>query len=653
MDELRFRQIHLDFHTSEHIPGVGSEFDPEQFVGALRLGRVDSINVFAKCHHGWSYHPTKVGATHPTLTFDLLGAMIEACHAADIRIPAYISIGWDEKSAREHPEWREVGPDGALHGANPLQPGWKPLCFNSPYLGYVIAQTEEVVRNYDVDGTWLDIIHQGPCCCPWCLKGMLGQGLDPEEPDDRQAFARHVLARYYERMTAAIRAIKPDLLIFHNSGHIPRGRRDLFPYFTHLELESLPTGGWGYDHFPISAKYCATTGLDFLGMTGKFHTTWGEFGGYKNPEALRYECAAMLAWASKCCVGDQLHPHGRMDDDTYRIIGQAYAHVEAREPWCRGARPASEAAILSVEAVGQRGRGGDDPDVGAARILLESHVNFDVVDTAADFSAYRLLILPDEIPLDDPALRGKVQAFVDAGGTLVLSGRSGMNAAATEFLIDVGAQPRGESPWCPDYVHVADGLRKGLTDNPFVLYERAQRVRVRDAQVLAEAWRPYFNRTFRHFCSHQHTPPAEPAGYPAAIRKGRVVYFAHPVFANYRNRGAQLHRDYVWNVIAGVYGRPDVEVGLPSAGRVSLLRQEAERRHILHLLYAAPVARGRGIEVIEDVVPLSDVHVSLKLRASRVALVPEGTELPFERVGDRIEFTVPRLELHQMIALED
>ena len=653
MDELRFRQIHLDFHTSEHIPGVGSRFGAEQFVAALKLGHVNSVTCFSRGHHGWCYHPTEVGEMHPTLNFDLLGSIIEACHAADINVPIYVTVGWDERAARLHPEWLQLTPDGMPHGAPPLRAGWRKLCFNTPYLDFVIAQTEEVLRNYDGDGIFLDIISQRECCCPACLAGMEKQGLDAEHPADRQAFARQVLLSYYERMTAAIHAIKPGHPVFHNSGHIPRGQRELYPYFTHFELESLPTGGWGYDHFPVSAKYVATTGTDFLGMTGKFHTTWGEFGGYKNPVALQYECAAMLAWGSKCSVGDQLHPDGTMDEDTYRVIGRAYAHVEAREAWCTGAKPASEAAILSAEAVGQRARGNDDPDVGAARILLEKHVNFDIVDTTADFAQYRLLILPDEIPLDDGELRGKVQAFVDGGGTLVLSGRSGMNAEGTAFLLDLGAEPQGESPWCPDYVLAGEAIADGLPEHPFVLYERAQRVKVADAEVLADAWRPYFNREFRHFCSHQHTPPAEAAGYPAAIRKGRILYFAHPVFRNYRNKGQQLARDYVWSVIARVYGRLDVEVGLPSMGRVSLMRQEAERRHILHLLYATPIARGRGIEVIEDIVPLHDIPISLKLDASKVTLVPEGTDLPFTRVGNRIDFILPKLELHQMVALYD
>ena len=35
--ELRFRQIYVDFHTSEHIEGIGSRFAPEKFADTLVL----------------------------------------------------------------------------------------------------------------------------------------------------------------------------------------------------------------------------------------------------------------------------------------------------------------------------------------------------------------------------------------------------------------------------------------------------------------------------------------------------------------------------------------------------------------------------------------------------------------------------------------
>ena len=85
--KLSFRQVHLDFHTSEHIPGIGSEFSKAQFQEMLKLGHVSSITVFSKCHHGWAYHPSKANEIHPCLDFDLLRAQIEAAHEIGVKTP--------------------------------------------------------------------------------------------------------------------------------------------------------------------------------------------------------------------------------------------------------------------------------------------------------------------------------------------------------------------------------------------------------------------------------------------------------------------------------------------------------------------------------------------------------------------------------------
>lgn len=61
MKSLASRQVHLDFHTSEWLPDVGKRFNKENFQQALRMGNVNSITIFAKCHHSWSYYPTKDG----------------------------------------------------------------------------------------------------------------------------------------------------------------------------------------------------------------------------------------------------------------------------------------------------------------------------------------------------------------------------------------------------------------------------------------------------------------------------------------------------------------------------------------------------------------------------------------------------------------
>ncbi len=52
MHSLRFRQVHLDFHTSEHIPGIGAAWDKDPWQSTLKAGHVDSITCFSNCHHG-------------------------------------------------------------------------------------------------------------------------------------------------------------------------------------------------------------------------------------------------------------------------------------------------------------------------------------------------------------------------------------------------------------------------------------------------------------------------------------------------------------------------------------------------------------------------------------------------------------------------
>ena len=93
MFKIPQRQVHLDFHTSGQIEGIGSRFDKEQFKRCLKKGHVNSITLFAKCHHGWAYFPSEENEMHPWLDFDLLGAQMEACREIGVKTPVYISGG--------------------------------------------------------------------------------------------------------------------------------------------------------------------------------------------------------------------------------------------------------------------------------------------------------------------------------------------------------------------------------------------------------------------------------------------------------------------------------------------------------------------------------------------------------------------------------
>ena len=109
------RQVHLDFHTSPFIPDVGADFDAHAFAATFKRAHVNSVTLFAKCHHGMCYYPTKTGKTHPALgERDLLGEMIGALHREGIRCPVYTPVAWEENVADEHPEWRQMRADGTF-----------------------------------------------------------------------------------------------------------------------------------------------------------------------------------------------------------------------------------------------------------------------------------------------------------------------------------------------------------------------------------------------------------------------------------------------------------------------------------------------------------------------------------------------------------
>lgn len=665
---MRFRQIHLDFHTNETIPGIGSRFDAETFGRAFKEAHVDSVTVFSKCHHGHSYHPTEVGRMHPHLEFDLLRAQIDALHAQGINAPVYLTATWDELAAFEHPEWRIVLPDNTLaehrHGPD-AEVGWAFLDLCSPYLDYLCDQTDEVMRRYpDCDGIFMDISFQLPSVSTWARKKMEAEGLDWTDPKDREIHTARSVEEYFTRVRDTVRRHDPKMPLFFNSGHMRRGlRKHYADFYTHLELESLPTAHWGYEHFPLSARYVDPLGIPFLGMTGKFHTLWGEVGGYKKPEALVYECGAMLAQGARCSIGDHLHPTGAIDGSTMGIVGAAYDWVEQREAWCTGTTNRAEIALMSVEAASDQSLVGIpgksvEADEGAVRVLLESKFLFDVVDLESDLSDYALLILPDAVPVG-PKLKEKVVAFVAQGGRVLLTGRSGLDPE-TGSAFDTGAEWLGTSEnRGGDYVLPVEGLRASFVDDPLFMYGAAEKLRVTDGASLGEVYAPYFDRSRRRFSGHVNTPSKpEPEAHVAGVEKGSFVQFAFPIFSIYQKVGAVAMLEIAERLVERALGRPRlIETGLPRAGRATLRRQDGEDRQVVHLLCASPVLRGhlRGnpVQPIQDLVPVHDVAVSVAVGGpvSGVRLVPEGTGLPFEAADGRVRFSVPRVLGHQMVEI--
>jgi len=672
-DGLPYRQVHLDFHTSPLIPDVGRDFDPEEFVRTLKLGHVNSVTCFAKCHHGMSYYDTKIGKRHPSLTFDLLGEQIRACRAAGIAVPIYYSIVWDNYNAEQHPDWRQIARDGRPRGPGPLEigeyGGWKCMCMNTPYADLVQAQVEEIMDMFEVEGFFFDIVRQMDpgCCCPHCLRSMKERGLDPTSDDDLRKMSRIIVDGFRQRITSAIRAKNPDVRIFYN-GCVRMDMRSAVEQMTHVEIEALPSGGWGYAFFPFFVRYarqfppsgmtgrCSRTGrstsaglgIETLGMTGRFVRSWADFGGIKPEAALDFECSTMLANGSRCSIGDQMHPRGRLDRAVYETIGKVYSRVEQVEPWCRDAAPQTQVALLVLPGPAGYKTPGDE---GAAKMLLETHQQFDVLDGSMDIDRYDLVLVADNGEAA-PEIRDKIGRYLDNGGRLIFSHKALLTEDG-QFPDYLGVRYIGEVELYPDFFRPGPLISAGIPDFGYVLYGRSSRVEpLAGAEILADAYQPYFNRTWEHFTSHSYTCIDRKAPYPAVVRAGSAIYIHGPIFEAYQTYESTVYRKLVENCMDLLLPNRLLGTSAPPSSEVTLLAQEGRR--IVHIVNYSPNRRSGRVEVIEQPIPLYGIRLDLRTEepVSRVYLVPEMQDLEFERDGGVVSCVVPKVKTHAMVVFE-
>ena len=658
---MDYRQVHIDFHTSEKIREIGKNFDKKNFQKALLMGHVNSITIFSKCHHGWSYHPTKANQMHPQLTFDLFGAELAAAHEIGVKAVAYLSATLDEKYAQAHRDQLVRNRDGSTTWAPDFEtPGYHKICLNTSYLDCLLAETQEVLENYDVDGLFFDITCVQPCFCENCKETLIREGKNPEDYQNVIWLAERVNKNYMDRIRETAEKIRPGIEIFHNGGHLRIGRRDLAEANTHLELESLPTWAWGYDQFPVSAAYARTLSMDYVGMTGKFHTTWGEFGGFKHPNALRYEAALSIANGAACSIGDQMHPNGSLDPATYAMIGAAYQEVEEKEPYLVGAKNIVDIGVLSAEGIKNYYQSQDFSsavsaeitvqDSGCMKILQEGHFLYNYIDVWEDFSKYSLLILPDMIVCDD-FLSEKLLRYVQNGGKVLASGTSATNRVG-QFVLDFGCEIDEKNEFTPTYCLPRFPL-KSLLPTAHVIYQQSYQLKDVSGTVLADRENPYFNRTAEHFSSHQHAPNDPDSRAPAIVEGVDGIYISWNIFEDFKRNGSIAVKEIVIALIDRLIGeKKSVIVTLPSQGTVTMTQQK--NRKIVHLLYASPIKRTDMTSIVEDLPPIYNTEVRVRMMelVKRVYLAPEQRGIPFTQTDKEVSFCVDRFENHQMIVLE-
>jgi len=643
------RAVHLDFHTLPGIPDFGEHFDAAQFAKTLKEAKVDFINVFAKCNLGFAYYPTKIGLPHPHMKFDMLGQMVEECHKLGIGVVAYFNVGLDHEMARKHRDWCLVNKEGQIIEGDRTANFFRLMCLNSGYRDYLLGMIKEVTELYPIDGIFLDCILINPCYGNECNEGMVEQGMDPLNDEHAAAFMKQSTIDFFKEVK---QAIPDDIFFFPNGlGHI-----NCEELGTHIEIECLP-GAWSYDYVAAQAAYARNKGKQVVYMTGRFHASWGDFGGLKSKASLEYDCWDGISNALTTSVGDHMHPRDGLEPEVYKRIGEVYTEIERYEPWTDHARAVAEIGIIMPEGSDMGANNVSFPQGqailnAAARMMGELKYTFDIVDERANIEKYRIIILPDVIPVTE-LLKGKLEAHLAKGGGIISSGSSGLNPEKTAFAMDSwNMSYDGPDPWNASYFSMLEGDRELLPDRLCAIYNQGIQMSGKPgSQPVADYYQPYFNRTWDGFHGTFYTPPEKAAGWPAVLRSDNIFQICFQLFTGYSDYAMPEHKYLLKHCLEQLLPEPIIKYAhIPSTARVSVTTKDGHE--IIHVKVTYPELRGKYNVIEEHGVLHGGVVYIRGEQAKEVYIAPTRQPLDYTIEDGYIRIPLPEIVGYVMVVVE-
>lgn len=671
LNGMPWRKIHLSIGGDPTDTGVGADFNVDEFAKTLDAAAVDSLVFPAKNIDGYCYYPSAIGPVHPGLaTADLLGGVIEACRSVGVKIYPYYSYAWDEYLADRHPEWLVVKRDRTTYAAPFDEESFlTALCLShEDRLQLAFATVDEVLDRYDVDGIWYDEVFPfgAECFCWNCRRVLTEAGKDPFDADVQLAHKHQLRSDVMRELSARVHDRRPGLQVDFNTQAV-LGLRDRLDVVENIDIEALPTGGWGYGYFPLHARFARSFGVSVYGMTGKFHHSWGEYGGVKLPIQLRTELAGFVAQGSRCDIGDQALPHGRLDAATYAVVGEAYREIRDLEPHLEGAVPVTEAAILvtgnplarlaPVSISGELIPSEHGTSAGGlAKLLTELQVQFDVVDGQTPLERYRLLALPDSLSVDDD-LAARLRAYLAAGGKVIAAHHS-LRTAAGDGLwpVSLAAAWEGPSPYADTYSRAPELVtaRDGMADYDFAHFGSADRWRAPEGvEVLGRLVEPTAHQRKKAW---KGGPPGVVTDFASVVLDGGLGAVSWALGSGYFDNGYWFHREVFSQLLDRLYPERVVTTTAPMSAEVTLTHQAASdeygERWIVHVVNYSPLRSSpAAIEFMEDPIALRDTEVGLAVDApvTRAYDARSGVDLPLRRDGDRWTVTVPSIEIAAMV----
>ena len=674
-----FRKAHLLYVSPQWAARRGEAFDAVAYADAYERAGIDLVQLYCKDHHGVCYYPSSLGLQYPR---NILGELLPELKKRGIKLMAYMSMGFDNYAGGIHPEWRAANVVGDPHKNGPF---WH-LSVYSPYADFLMTQLDEIARDYEVDGYWLDIIplarhvpqelwmnqpHPVPDYSFYAqqrYRELTGRGLpvDPT-PDEVDAIFEVMTGEvdaFLQRSYDTLRKHRPDAVITYNAAGAPGDPIDS------ADLISIEGHAPHYLRQSFISRWAKGREKPFEMLTagGLSRTPVG--GGWnaldqKPAEVLQLEAAICIAQGGSPVFGQVPHTDGLTDNGQFETFGKIFQPVRELEPWLVGASGVSDVGLVCASKPRTASRHWKRMAAGAEAMhaaLVANHIQFDIIRLDRDISHYRAIVLAEQTALSDVEV-DKLRSYVQGGGTLIASGHSSLfdergKPRADFALADVfGVNHAG--PISGDFVYLRlddQALKSAVTSLPIIADEVGLAVTLAGATELAMIAEPEARRSDATTVLWCDSSPAWERLHPGIVEHrfgmGVCRYVAFPM------RAADMPNVWIKR-LAGVLvdqalDAPLIRTNAGAGVEVTLNRQGA--RLALHLCNHHGGDPNR-LSIGDSMLTLAGIevtvnHVAAGLReVSSVTLAPGGAPIAFTAVEGGIRFVVPPFAIHSLVVV--
>jgi hypothetical protein len=606
----------------------GKRYDPAAFVKYCREANVQCIEFEAKNSQGHAMFPFR-GRSCPT---DWNTETRRLAREGGLTFFVYYSIGMDNLTAEQHPEWACV--DGAgkpikSYGFEGNTFYW--LCFRTPWRDVVIDEIRQVTEALRPEGLWLDqagapnsyggrLDPESACHCRYCRAAYLERNgkempATSEDPAVRLAIYRLAEDARVEMLRDIVRAarkIVPDIALSYNFAGAFWERLQVHPDLAEVECAVTRNSIEAKTHTDLSmnAKMLGSAGKAFeLTSYGHFQTlrpgtvtgTWVDWN-LLPASYLEVSAAVTAAHGGRFTIGINPLPDGTLYEAEFRNVSSVFSAVRERESWLTGLRSVPSIGILydsRSELAGRLARpatGMISEVRGLHDALLAAGVHFDIVRTNSFAPREYQVLLAGNVIAPPHELLELFREFVSGGGLLLATDETSLRGADGRLRNDfewssllgvrfVGISPFQEANWA----WVSDELRGPAPRYPVLFTAPTLKITCTTARPLATTvhpearWTPktaLWEAPYNHF--KQFTQ--DPLITLNRVGRGAVVYIAGPIGRQIAQRNDPWLKHIISAAVKKYAAKLAAELTAPPGIQVVLGRRPESGGHVVSLV---------------------------------------------------------------------